>query len=424
MAANEDSFKHEYGADFPMALDALSMGLQNRTLGHNFSPAELIQQLNVAAEYKERTARRAGKGKRLEASKFEKEMETESRKGAQAACLRLILPKTKDEIPDVFLRRLDAHRTATEALIIPQTPPETNTDCIKRFVAVKANTEPNVVILPRGEQEIESEFENRMNVAKACPNMVFPRGKSETADQFKTRMAAQAKSKQSIFPKAVDESDRGFKKRCENQFVCSFPIHPFDPKRENEEDYFEIRLKAHRELPMEPIEPGNLDILKSFAAERKKEAAYEIDPDAINKKLEAEKLKKEEAAAAEIEARDRAESAAEREERERVNKEAEEAAANAPAGETEREEADRKAKELMVRRKADADAKAAADLEMANKKQSFDEETINFSNIGFMPLKKLLMERGVPKDAVFSCANKIALKAVAEKHECKIVFVD
>ena len=59
MAANEDSFRFEYGADFPAALDILSMAIQNRTVGHNFAPAELLAELNLAAEYKERTARRA-----------------------------------------------------------------------------------------------------------------------------------------------------------------------------------------------------------------------------------------------------------------------------------------------------------------------------------------------------------------------------
>eukprot|EP00966_Prymnesium_polylepis_P009521 219784-Prymnesium_polylepis.1 len=155
-------------------------------------------------------------------------METQSRKNAQADCFRLILPKTKEEIPDVFIRRCDAHRcerqrprcagnrlstsgrltraprccerggrgaerprapapaprrrTATEALIVPQTPPETNTDVIKRMVAIKANTEPNVIILPKSDQEGDAEFTSRLDVAKACPNLVFPRGKSETAD--------------------------------------------------------------------------------------------------------------------------------------------------------------------------------------------------------------------------------------------------
>ena len=79
---------------------------------------------------------------------------------------------------------------------------------------------------------------------------------------------------------------------------------------------------------------------------------------------------------------------------------------------------------------------------------------VDLSKIGFMPLKKLLMERGVPKvsceflttlcctvllervlstahlpplspqDAVFSAANKAALKEVAAKHEVKINFIE
>lgn len=58
MAANEDSFKFEYGLDFPAAFDLLSMAVQNRTIGHGFSPAELITELNLAGQYMERTPRR------------------------------------------------------------------------------------------------------------------------------------------------------------------------------------------------------------------------------------------------------------------------------------------------------------------------------------------------------------------------------
>ena len=44
------------------------------------------------------------------------------------------------------------HRTATEALIVPLQPPETNVDFVNRMVAVKANTEPNVIVLPKSQQ--------------------------------------------------------------------------------------------------------------------------------------------------------------------------------------------------------------------------------------------------------------------------------
>jgi len=421
MAANEDSFKFEYGADFPAALDGLSQAILNRPLGHNFSPAELITQLNIAAEYKERTARRAGKGKRLEPSKFEGEMEVTQRKDAQAAALRLIVPKTKDEIPDVFLRRLDAHRTATEALIPPQTAPETNLDFIKRMVAVKANTEPNVIILPKSDQEGDAEFQSRLEVAKACPNMVFARGKSESADQFKLRMAQQAKSKQTIMPKAVDESDKGFKKRVETQFVCSFTIHPFDSKREKEEEYIEVRLKAHRELAMMSIEPGDMSILKKFAAEIKKEAAYEVDVGAIEKKLGDEKAAKE-AAEAEAEAAKQAEKEREEAEKGAAAREAKMAEEDEKA--KTKEEQDAKVAELMERRKAEAAKAREEELANMNRQKSFEEAEIDFASIGFMPLKKLLMERGVPKEAVFSCANKVALKEVALKHNVKLTFTE
>jgi hypothetical protein len=261
---NEDSIKFEYGTDFPAELDVLSTAIQGRVLSHNFAPSELVAELNLAAEYKERTPRRAGKGKRLEPSKFEGEQETDQRKGAQAACLRLILPKAKDEIPDVFLRRCDAHRTATEALIVPLTPPETTTDFVKRVVAVKANGEANVIILARAEAEADGEFESRMQVAKECPALVFARGGSESAENFKLRMAQQAKSKRSIMPRAAGESEASFRKRAECQRVCVHTIHPFDKARESEAQY-EVRLKAHREEPLLLIEPGDMAILKKFS---------------------------------------------------------------------------------------------------------------------------------------------------------------
>lgn len=82
-------------------------------------------------------------------------------------------------------------------------------------------------------------------------------------------------------PKAVDESERVFKKRvglrrapsssplpqlkagmcavqAEIQHICLFAIHPLDLKRETEEECFNVRLHAHRELAMMPIEPGDL----------------------------------------------------------------------------------------------------------------------------------------------------------------------
>uniref|UniRef100_A0A7S3ATI9 Uncharacterized protein n=1 Tax=Haptolina ericina TaxID=156174 RepID=A0A7S3ATI9_9EUKA len=418
MAANDDSFKFEYGADFPEGLDILSMEIQKRKLGKNFSPIELITELNMAAEYKERTARRAGKGKRLEPNKFEGEQETESRKRAQADCQRLILPKGKDEIPDVFIRRLDAHRTAQEALIVPLTPPETNTDFIMRVVAVKGNEEPNTVILPKSPQEGEAEFKSRMEVAKATPALVFPRGKSETADHFKLRLSNQAKQKTSILPKAVDESDKHFKRRVET--YAMFSIHPFDPSREDE-DLFDRRMRHHKEVPQVPCEPGDMDLLKKFPSEtvrlEREAAEAEKLKAALEKQAEKDRL---EAEAAEKEA-------AEKEERMKAAKgnKRTDSLDDGPAPTREEQEervkaaiaAQKKAAEEKVLADAAAAAKAMADLAMT-------EDTVDFNKIGFMPLKKLLMEKGVPKDAVFSAANKMALKEIAMKHNVKINFVE
>ena len=62
--------------------------------------------------------------------------------------------------------------------------------------------------------------------------------------------------------------------------------------------------------------------------------------------------------------------------------------------------------------------------EEANK--GFDLEKIAINKIGFMPLKKLLMERGVPKEQVFACANKFALMEIAKTWgpELKIEWYD
>ena len=64
--------------------------------------------------------------------------------------------------------------------------------------------------------------------------------------------------------------------------------------------------------------------------------------------------------------------------------------------------------------------------EQEEKKAEFSMEQIAINKIGFMPLKKLLMERGVPKEQVFACANKFALVEVAKKwgDELKIEWVE
>ena len=48
----------------------------------------------------------------------------------------------------------------------------------------------------------------------------------------------------------------------------------------------------------------------------------------------------------------------------------------------------------------------------------------SLSALGFMTLKKKLVERGVPQADVNKAANKFALKEIASKYDCKITFVD
>jgi len=73
---------------------------------------------------------------------------------------------------------------------------------------------------------------------------------------------------------------------------------------------------------------------------------------------------------------------------------------------------------------AGAEAAVAAQAAAAVEAVVLSDHEVSFGSIGFMPLKKLLMERGVPKDAVFSAANKVALKEIAAKYQTNITFVD
>ena len=100
----------------------------NQTLG----PMQQMKILIAAAQYRAPTPRRAGKGKPLPPSEYEGEMETDQRKKTQKEVQRLILPKCSNESPDMFIRRLDAHKNAPEALVPPMRPPEDESCFIKR----------------------------------------------------------------------------------------------------------------------------------------------------------------------------------------------------------------------------------------------------------------------------------------------------
>ena len=102
----ESIFTYDYVDDLPEAIMAIGAAvLGGRPVNKGMSPAHLVKILAAASEYRAPTPRRAGKGKPLAASADEKEMEISSRKDAQKACRRLILPKTKAESSDAFIRR-------------------------------------------------------------------------------------------------------------------------------------------------------------------------------------------------------------------------------------------------------------------------------------------------------------------------------
>merc|ERR1719171_1729156 len=101
------------------------MAKQNRPLSKVMSPLSVMEELNKVF-YSARPRPNKPGGKPLAAPTHEKEQETESRKKCQKESQRSILPKGKKENPDLFLRRLDAHKTNPEALLIEQLAPETD----------------------------------------------------------------------------------------------------------------------------------------------------------------------------------------------------------------------------------------------------------------------------------------------------------
>ena len=157
----EEMFAYKYGDDWPLAISAMGREfLGGRPVNQYLGPMQQISVLVQAALYRAPTPRRAGKGKPLPASDFEGEQETTQRKNTQKQCMRLIVPKVKEESADIFIRRLDAHKNAPEALIAPMMPPEDETVFAKRMIAVKETAEmANVLILPKGSKELTPEFE-------------------------------------------------------------------------------------------------------------------------------------------------------------------------------------------------------------------------------------------------------------------------
>jgi hypothetical protein len=121
MPSMEDQFDEDlftYAWDFPPALHTLASAFGIPGLNPKMPPS-LQQELLIAkCMFKAPTTRRPkGIGKMIPATKEESSMETDQRKARQKTVERLVLPKSKDESPDMFIRRLAAHQEAPEAII-------------------------------------------------------------------------------------------------------------------------------------------------------------------------------------------------------------------------------------------------------------------------------------------------------------------
>ena len=186
----EEIFAFKYGADWPSAIsDMGSVMLGGR-------PDESDARSGAADEDPDRggavpraDAAPRGQGQAAPAVRVRgRDGDRPAQEDAEGGAA-LILPKCANESPDMFIRRLDAHKNAPEALIPPLRPPEDETNFIKRCIAVKETTEmPNHLILPKGAKESNAEFEERIAAAKKINTLIFPRGHHEKPDHWKARL--------------------------------------------------------------------------------------------------------------------------------------------------------------------------------------------------------------------------------------------
>ena len=206
-----------------------------------------------------------------------------------------------------------------------------------------------------------------------------------------------------IMPRSHDEKDDLFKLRLDVAKMCTDVVHPYDEARENY-DQCTNRLHAQKDSTGLALEPGHprFNEREGPVVHKEKKVVEEMTPALLALKLaekeEAERLKKQHAEDA----------------KRKAEEDAEKALIEAESGErAAQREADKLRREL--------EAKAAAER-AAN--PTFEQESVSLSALGFMTLKKKLVERGVPQADVNKAANKFALKEIASKYDCKITFVD
>ena len=241
---------------------------------------------------------------------------------------------------------------------------------------------PNMI--PKTNLETDDMYALRCDVAKRAKCVVLPRAKTEKLQDFEERMVLQMNSKTTIMPKQPA------------------------PKPKKEEPAVEPESTSEQ-----PRAEGELS--------KKKESKYAVKADAYTVDLEAlNKTRAEHAAKQPLltpeERKERREAA-----RKMVQGKADDEEVPTGSAGISKEDAEQKVAELMERRKEEAAARAALAAEAALKPP--EEETVDFERIGFMQFKKLLQDRGVPKEALFSCANKVALKELALKEQatCKVL---
>ena len=401
-AIDGQNIKWNWGDDWPDALDVISRGVQGRPLSKIFSILDLLDELNHGSYCRRPRPGKPG-GKPLAATQDEKEMEVDRRKEAQKACQRLIVPRQPKEDADVFLRRLDAHRNAPEQLFAPQMPGEEPMQACKRLIAGKKNETAGVLMFPKSSHETNKEYEERLAVAESSRASVLPKGAAENAQTFGDRLRAQPKCGVPIMPRSHDEKDDLFKLRLDVAKMCTDVVHPYDEARENY-DQCTNRLHAQKDSTGLALEPGHprFNEREGPVVHKEKKVVEEMTPALLALKLaekeEAERLKKQHAEDA----------------KRKAEEDAEKALIEAESGErAAQREADKLRREL--------EAKAAAER-AAN--PTFEQESVSLSALGFMTLKKKLVERGVPQADVNKAENKFALKEIASKYDCKITFVD
>lgn len=414
LEADEDegfNFRYEWGNDFPEALDALSVAYLARPLNRHLGPAQLAAVVVGPAFYRAPTPRKPGKGKVIAQAPTEGEQEFKSRKNAQKECGRLIVPKGEKEDSDSFIRRMDACRAAPQALVVPMTPPEDQPTFAKRMMAVKETEEhPDTMIMPKTKTENIAEFEERLVVAKKTTTLVLPRGEHEDYRAFHWRLTQQVKSKRTIMPRSAGEMEKAFQRRCELQKSCAGVIHPLDLQREQEKDFTKRMLAVEQRTGM-PFEPGDHKAVKEvIGSEERHSVVHEPKDEHEGEHImhdleEASKIHRQES----LERHAAEDAEADKIEKEKFDEEHAKEIAEAKV-------AERIAEMKLAQEKAQAEAEEAA------AHPEFGLEEIEIDKVGFMTLKKMLVERGVPQAEV-NVPSKYHLKEVAAKHDCKIKWV-